>query len=58
MKTLGRLFFSSIHIWALIALATSIRAQQIQTTGTPGSPDATTTIDGRYLPSAAATVRG
>ena len=24
---------------------------QIQTTGAPGSPDATTTIDGRYLPS-------
>jgi arylsulfatase A-like enzyme len=50
MKTLGRLLFSSIHICALIALATSSRAQQIQTTGTPGSPDATTTIDGRYLP--------
>jgi len=25
-------------------------AAQIQTTGTPGAPDATTTIDGRYLP--------
>jgi hypothetical protein len=50
MKTLGRLLFSSIHICALIALATSIHAQQNQTTGTPGSPDATTTIDGRYLP--------
>ena len=23
---------------------------QVQTTGTPGSPDATTTIDGKYLP--------
>ena len=25
-------------------------AAQIQTTGTPGAPDATTSIDGRYLP--------
>jgi hypothetical protein len=32
----------------LIASIPSVYAQQ--TTGTPGSPDATTTIDGRYLP--------
>ncbi|QLH39070.1 MAG: arylsulfatase [Defluviicoccus sp.] len=30
--------------------AAPVAAQAIQTTGTPGSPDATTTIDGRYLP--------
>jgi arylsulfatase A-like enzyme len=32
----------------LVAALAPARAQQI--TGTPGSPDATTTIDGRYLP--------
>ena len=30
------------------ALTSVVNAQQ--TTGTPGSPDATTTIDGNYLP--------
>jgi len=34
---------------ALLALAATTAYVQ-QTTGTPGSPDATTTIDGRYLP--------
>jgi arylsulfatase A-like enzyme len=34
---------------ALLAL-TAITAQAQQTTSAPGSPDATTTIDGRYLP--------
>jgi hypothetical protein len=29
-----------------------------QTTGTPGSPGATTTIDGRYLPNPPQTFRG
>jgi arylsulfatase A-like enzyme len=33
----------------LLSLSAAIQAQ-IQTTGTPGAPDATTTIDGRYLP--------
>lgn len=33
-----------------IIKAAPVAAQAIQTTGTPGSPDATTTIDGRYLP--------
>jgi len=32
------------------ALAVSPAAAQVQTTGTPGSPDATTTVDSRYLP--------
>src|ERR1039457_4013893 len=31
-------------------LAVTPAAAQVVTTGTPGSPDATTTIDGRYLP--------
>ncbi len=34
---------------ALLAL-TAITAQAQQTTGIPGAPNATTTIDGRYLP--------
>src|SRR6478736_6266758 len=34
---------------ALLAL-TGLASHAQQTTGTPGSPDATTTIDGRYLP--------
>ena len=38
--------------WLSIALAENPRAssQDPQVTSTPGSPDATTTIDGRYLP--------
>ena len=46
MKT----FKLSIYICALIALGVSIHAQPIQTTGTPGSPSATTTISGKQLP--------
>jgi arylsulfatase A-like enzyme len=33
-----------------VAPATVIGADGLQTTGVPGAPDATTTIDGRYLP--------
>jgi len=33
-----------------LALLISAPALAQQTTGAPGSPDATTTIDGRYLP--------
>src|ERR1700730_5151545 len=35
---------------ALLLILTATAAFAQQTTGTPGSPDATTTIDGRYLP--------
>jgi arylsulfatase len=35
---------------ALLALVANPPSNQTQTTGTPGSPAATTTIDGRYLP--------
>jgi len=41
-STVACLFF-------LLAVAPSARAQ-VQTTGTPGSPSVTTTIDGRYIP--------
>src|SRR6266542_4848639 len=45
-----RLFLVSIQVCVLLVTATSIHAQQIQTTGTAGSPSATTTIDGKQLP--------
>ncbi|PTM98596.1 arylsulfatase [Mycoplana dimorpha] len=35
---------------SLVSLASPARAAEIRTTGTPGAPDATTTIDGRQLP--------
>jgi len=40
----------SIYIYAVIALPVFTPAEQIQTTGTPGSPSATTTISGKQLP--------
>ena len=40
----------SIALIAMCILCTGGAGAQTQTTGTPGSPDATTTIDGRYLP--------
>src|SRR5438552_1000116 len=48
MKTLRRILFSSTC--ALIGMASSIQAQQVQVTGTPGTPGATTTISGKQLP--------
>jgi arylsulfatase A-like enzyme len=50
MKTLRRILISSIYVCALVAVATAIQAEQIQTTGAPGSPSATTSIDGKQLP--------
>jgi len=50
MKTLRLIVITSIYTCAFIAVATSIQAEQIQTTGTPGSPGATTTISGKQLP--------
>jgi arylsulfatase A-like enzyme len=51
MKLIKQFLASGMFAAAMMAVAPSAKAQQIQTTGTPGSPDATTTIDGRYLPS-------
>src|SRR5439155_15360513 len=50
MKTLRRIRFYSIHACAVMMVATSIQAQQVQVTGTPGTPGATTTISGKQLP--------
>ena len=35
---------------ALVMAATPLAEAQVQTTGTPGSPSATTTVDGKQLP--------
>src|SRR5260370_39812940 len=53
LKKLGRdqgaLGLAFACLFLLLAVAPFARAQ-VQTTGTPGSPSATTTIDGRYIP--------
>jgi len=49
MKSAGKILFRVTLAAAVMAVAPSARAQ-IQTTGTPGSPSATTTIDGKQLP--------
>ena len=50
----GVLALSCVSAWAqtatTVAPLTVIGTEARETTGTPGSPDATTTIDGRYLP--------
>ena len=43
--------------FAALALLTIIPATAQQLTGTPGSPSATTTIDGNYIPESATYVR-
>jgi arylsulfatase A-like enzyme len=46
-----RCIFAAIHTCSLVAVAaTAIGQQQIQAAAAPGSPGATTNIDGRYLP--------
>jgi arylsulfatase A-like enzyme len=49
MKITKQLFLMVMFAATVLAVPPSARAQ-IQTTGTPGSPGATTTIDGKYLP--------
>ena len=48
MKPASNILFNSIFSCVLVAAATSLHAQQIN--GTPGSPDATVTIDGKQIP--------
>jgi len=45
-----RTLVSTILAFAVAAILAGTAAAQTQTTGTPGSPSATTTIDGRYIP--------
>ena len=49
MKSARQILFGGILAAIVMAVAPSARAQ-IQTTGTPGSPSATTTIDGKQIP--------
>src|SRR5262245_50937458 len=56
MKTQGLLPAILIVSVAVMLTATLAKAQRI--TGTPGAPDATTTIDGRYVPMAPQPFRG
>src|SRR6266571_8624635 len=49
MKLITQILFSSIQTCALLAVISSLQAQQV--TGTPGSPDATVTIDRKQIPS-------
>jgi arylsulfatase A-like enzyme len=49
MKSAKHILLSGMLAAAVMAVAPSARAQ-IQTTGTPGSPGATTTIDAKQLP--------
>src|SRR6266487_4022926 len=49
MKSARQILLGVMLAAAVMAVAPSARAQ-IQTTGTPGSPSATTTIDGKQLP--------
>ena len=48
-KVWERAYLKWVVVCAVFLTALAVRAQQ-QTTGTPGSPSATTTIDGKYLP--------
>jgi hypothetical protein len=49
MKPARKIFLGGMLAAAVMAVAPSARAQ-IQTTGEPGSPSATITIDGKQLP--------
>src|SRR6266446_9137370 len=49
MKSARQILVGGMLAAAVMAVAPSARAQ-IQTTGTPGSPSATTTISGKQLP--------
>jgi arylsulfatase A-like enzyme len=50
MKLLKQILLGSIQVFAVAMVVTSLQAEQIQVTGTPGSPSATTTISGKQLP--------
>jgi hypothetical protein len=49
MKPAKQILIGGMLAVAVMAIAPSARAQ-VQTTGIPGSPSATTTIDGKQLP--------
>src|SRR4030095_1302501 len=49
MKSTRQIFLGAMLAAAFLAVVPSVRAQ-VQTSGTPGSPGATTPIDGKQLP--------
>lgn len=49
-RQIRTLFGSAVIALGLAAVAATTAGAQVQITGTPGAPDATTTIDGRQLP--------
>ena len=49
MKSAKQILLGGMFAAVVMAVAPSARAQ-MQTTGTPGSPSATTTIDGKQIP--------
>ena len=50
MKSARLVLLGGMYAAVMLAVAPSAQAEQIETTGTPGSPDATTTISGKQLP--------
>ena len=50
MKLARQILLGGIQTCIFIVAAASLQGEQIQTTGTPGSPGATTTISGKQLP--------
>jgi hypothetical protein len=57
MKSARQTFMGGMLVVTVLTTGPLARAQ-IQTTGTPGAPGATTTIDGRYLPNPPAPFKG
>ncbi|MDR6929504.1 arylsulfatase [Pseudomonas sp. BE134] len=57
MKASKHILLSSMFVAAVLVTAFSAYSQ-VQTSGVPGSPAATTTIDGKYLPSPSAPFGG
>jgi hypothetical protein len=54
----GRGLFLGLTLACLLVLPAVVPVNAQQITGTPGSPSATTTINGTYLPPSASRVRG
>jgi arylsulfatase A-like enzyme len=50
MNTKAKILLSGMLAAAIVLAVASSAQAQIRTTGTPGSPSATTTIDGKYIP--------
>ena len=54
----GRSLGQLVVVFLIFVLAAATTAYSQQTTGVPGSPSATTTIDGKYIPNPAPPFRG